>query len=65
MPAKLNIVTNQKGGAGKNTAAVQLAETKVRRGLQTLLIDAENQGPEKKWVYMAEHGQARKIRVQG
>jgi chromosome partitioning protein len=65
MPAKLIIVTNQKGGAGKTTAAVHLAGTAVRRGFKTLLIDADKQGTATKWVAQAEEGQAHKIRVMG
>lgn len=65
MAAKLIIVTNQKGGAGKTTAAVHLAGTAVRRGFKTLLIDADKQGTATKWVAQAEEGQAHKIRVMG
>ncbi|MET0961627.1 MAG: ParA family partition ATPase [Noviherbaspirillum sp.] len=65
MPAKLIIVTNQKGGAGKTTAAVHLAGTAVRRGYKTLLIDADKQGTATKWVAQAEDGQPHKIRVMG
>ena len=65
MAAKLIIVTNQKGGAGKTTAAVHLAGTAVRRGYKTLLIDADKQGTATKWVAQAEEGQAHKIRVMG
>ena len=65
MPAKLIIVTNQKGGAGKTTAAVHLAGTAVRRGFKTLLIDADKQGTATKWVAQAEDGQPHKIRVMG
>lgn len=65
MSAKLIIVTNQKGGAGKTTAAVHLAGTAVRRGFKTLLIDADKQGTATKWVAQAEDGQAHKIRVMG
>jgi chromosome partitioning protein len=65
MPAKILIVTNQKGGAGKTTAAVHLAGTAVRRGFKTLLIDADKQGTATKWVAQAEEGQAHKIRVMG
>ena len=65
MPAKLIIVTNQKGGAGKTTAAVHLAGTAVRRGFKTLLIDADKQGTATKWVAQAEDGQSHKIRVMG
>lgn len=65
MAAKLIIVTNQKGGAGKTTTAVHLAGTAVRRGFKTLLIDADKQGTATKWVAQAEEGQPYKIRVMG
>jgi chromosome partitioning protein len=65
MAAKLIIVTNQKGGAGKTTAAVHLAGTSVRRGFKTLLIDADKQGTATTWVAQAEEGQPHKIRVMG
>lgn len=65
MPAKIIIVTNQKGGAGKTNTAVHLAGTAVRRNLKTLLIDADKQGTATKWVAQAEEGSPYKIRVMG
>jgi chromosome partitioning protein len=65
MPAKIIIVTNQKGGAGKTNAAVHLAGTAVRRNFKTLLIDADKQGTATKWVAQAEEGSPHKIRVMG
>ena len=65
MAAKIIIITNQKGGAGKTTAAVHLAGTAVRRRFKTLLIDADKQGPATKWVSQAEEGQKQKIRLIG
>jgi chromosome partitioning protein len=65
MPAKIIIITNQKGGAGKTNAAVHLAGTAVRRNFKTLLIDADKQGTATKWVAQAEEGQKHKIRVMG
>lgn len=65
MPAKIVIITNQKGGAGKTNAAVHLAGTAVRRQFKTLLIDADKQGTATRWVAQAEDGQEHKIRVMG
>jgi chromosome partitioning protein len=65
MPAKIIIITNQKGGAGKTNAAVHLAGTAVRRQFKTLLIDADKQGTATRWVAQAEDGQEHKIRVMG
>lgn len=65
MPAKIVIITNQKGGAGKTNAAVHLAGTAVRRQFKTLLIDADKQGTATKWVAQAQDGQKHKIRVMG
>lgn len=65
MSAKIIIVTNQKGGAGKTNTAVHLAGTCVRRNFKTLLIDADKQGTATKWVAQAEEGHPYKIRVMG
>jgi chromosome partitioning protein len=65
MLAKIIIVTNQKGGAGKTNTAVHLAGTAVRRKIKTLLIDADKQGTATKWVAQAEEGALHKIRVMG
>lgn len=40
---KLIAVISHKGGAGKTTTAVQLAEELARRGQRTLLVDADRQ----------------------
>lgn len=40
---KLIAVISHKGGAGKTTSAVQLAEELARRGQRTLLVDADRQ----------------------
>ena len=40
---KLIAVISHKGGAGKTTSSVQLAEEMARRGQRTLLVDADRQ----------------------
>src|SRR5438105_2291147 len=65
MPAKIIIVTNQKGGSGKTNLAVHMAGTVIRRGYKTLLIDADPQGTATIWVSNAEAGTKNKIRVMG
>lgn len=65
MAAKIIMVTNQKGGAGKTNTAVHLAGTCVRRKLKTLLIDADRQATATKWVAQAEDDNPHKIRVMG
>ncbi len=65
MTAKIIILANQKGGAGKTNVAVHLAGSCVRHGHKTLLIDADPQGTATKWVSQAEEGAPHKIRVMG
>lgn len=65
MAAKIIIITNQKGGAGKTNTAVHLAGTCVRRNIKTLLIDADKQATATKWVALSEEGRPHKIRVMG
>ena len=65
MAAKIIILANQKGGAGKTNVAVHLAGSCVRHGYKTLLIDADPQGTATKWVSQAEEGAPHKIRVMG
>ena len=43
------VVTNQKGGCGKTTAAVHLAEALTLHGLKTILVDADKQGSSVLW----------------
>jgi len=43
------VVTNQKGGCGKTTTAVHLAESLTLHGLKTILVDADKQGSSILW----------------
>jgi chromosome partitioning protein len=43
-------VANLKGGVGKTTSAVYLAEEAERRGRKTLLVDADSQGSAMRWA---------------
>ena len=45
MPARIVAVVNQKGGSSKTTLSIQLAGTLARRGLKSLIVDADPQGP--------------------
>lgn len=65
MAAKIVVVTNQKGGAGKTNTAVHLSGTSVRRGYKTLLIDADHQGTATRWVAQADDDAPYPIRVMG
>lgn len=44
MTTKIIIITNQKGGAGMTTTAVNLAHALTLKNKQTLLIDLDPQG---------------------
>ncbi|MEM8944768.1 MAG: ParA family partition ATPase [Planctomycetota bacterium] len=41
---------NQKGGVGKTTLAVNVADAMARRGKRTLLVDADPQGSATEWI---------------
>ncbi len=53
MSSKILAVCNQKGGSGKTTATMQLAASFARRGLHTLVVDADPQGTATRWAASA------------
>lgn len=53
MPAKIIVVCNQKGGAGKTTVSMQLAGTLARRNFQVMVVDADPQGTATRWAASA------------
>jgi chromosome partitioning protein len=65
MSAKIIVLANQKGGAGKTNVAVHLAGSCVRHGYKTLLIDADPQGTATKWISQSDEEAVFKIRVMG
>jgi chromosome partitioning protein len=46
---------NQKGGAGKTTAALHLAGEWARQGARVTLVDADPQGSALDWSQQREH----------
>ena len=44
------VVANNKGGSGKTTTAVNVADAAARTGYRTLLVDLDDQGSATKWL---------------
>jgi chromosome partitioning protein len=65
MPAKVITVTNQKGGSGKTTVAVNLAGTLGRRGYEVLLADIDPQGSASHYVSAAPEGREMAVTIAG
>lgn len=53
MTASIITVFNQKGGAGKTTISVHLAEGLARRGFRVNLVDTDEQGSASSWAAQA------------
>lgn len=53
MQKKIISITNQKGGCGKTTIAINLACGFHKKGIKTLLVDADPQGSAGDWRQMA------------
>lgn len=53
MTAKVIVVCNQKGGAGKTTVSMQLAGAFQRRNYRSLVIDADPQNTATRWAASA------------
>ena len=51
-------VTNQKGGSGKTTTAVNLAAALGERGLRVLLVDLDPQASASAWLGVKERRNA-------
>jgi len=56
-------VTNQKGGVGKTTTAVNLASSFAKRGIRTLLIDFDPQGHATEHLGAREYSEKNQISV--
>ena len=65
MPAKIITITNQKGGSGKTTVAVNLAGNLGRRGYRVLLADIDPQGSASLWVSTASEGNEMPVTLAG
>ena len=55
MGAKILTVAQQKGGAGKTTAVIQLATTLADQGHDVALVDIDPQGSLTEWMKIREH----------
>ena len=53
MSARIIAVVNQKGGSSKTTLAIHLAGTLARRGIKSLIVDADPQGTSTRWASSA------------
>jgi chromosome partitioning protein len=53
MAARIIVVANQKGGAGKTTTAMQLSAALALNGTKVLVVDADAQGTATRWAGVA------------
>lgn len=65
MAAKVITITNQKGGSGKTTVAVNLAANLGRRGYEVLLADIDPQGSASHYVSTAPEGREMAVTIAG
>jgi chromosome partitioning protein len=56
-PLRTIAVTNQKGGSGKTTTAVNLAAALGERGYRTLVVDLDPQHSASSWLAVVDDGQ--------
>ena len=63
--AKVIAVLNQKGGCGKSTIAITLADGLLREGKQVTLIDTDTQQTSGDWAAMAAHNDLKAPLVMG
>lgn len=54
MNRNLIVVANSKGGCGKTTTSVHLAETLAMHGLRTVIVDADPQGTATLWAALGK-----------
>jgi chromosome partitioning protein len=55
---KVVAIANSKGGTGKTTTAVHLADASAKAGRRTLLIDCDPQGGATRWLIGPDRGSA-------
>jgi chromosome partitioning protein len=65
MAAKVITITNQKGGSGKTTVAVNLAGNLGRRGYEVLLADIDPQGSASHYASTAPEGNEMAVTIAG